>query len=66
MRQFIISLECPKRLSNERITELLGKMLDVALADAEDTLDLAYRNGEPEDDDAFDASRLIINSITPL
>ena len=66
MRQFIISLKCPKRLSNERITELLGKMLDIGQADAEDSLDINYEEGTPPDEDAFDASVLTINSITPL
>ena len=66
MRQFIISLKCPKRLSNERITELLGKILDVGQSDAEDTLELNDKDGQPPESDAFDVSLMTINSITPL
>ncbi len=66
MRQFIISLECPKRLSNERVVELLGKMLDIGEQDASDTLEMNYENNEPEDKDAREACSITINNILPL
>lgn len=66
MRQFIISLKCPKRLSNERLIELLGKMMDIAVRDAEDTIDRNHEDGELFDQDANDVTNITVNNILPL
>ena len=66
MRQIVISLDCPKKLSNARICELLGKMIDIAQCDAEETVDCNDEDGVPRDEDANDTLNITVNKILPL